>query len=288
MFMFSFLIDNNKTSYYFLNIHFSGADIEEIPVSARGKDSYSIQSVEHALDLLEALCEDEEELRISHLSEKLKMNKTSVFRLLATFEHRGYVERERGSGKYRLGLSAYETGRKILSRMELLRQARPVMERLARDCKEAAYLSVRRGTEILFLEMADCLLQVKIVPLIGRRYPLMGNSAGNVMLAFSQENSNWSPGAAAIDSKAAEEIAATRTRGFSCDWGGLGEGIATMSVPLFDGSTELAGCLSLVGPEFRMPRNTMEIEFYPRLKEAGEIISSKLGYLGHYFGKEPS
>ena len=98
---------------------------------SRDKESYSIQAVENALDVLEALSEIDDDVRISQLSEKLAMNKTSVFRLLATFENRGYVEREERSGKYRLGLSAYEIGQKFLSRMGLLRHARPVVERLA-------------------------------------------------------------------------------------------------------------------------------------------------------------
>ena len=81
---------------------------------SRDKESYSIQAVENALDVLEALSEIDDDVRISQLSEKLAMNKTSVFRLLATFENRGYVEREEQSGKYRLGLSAYEIGQKFL------------------------------------------------------------------------------------------------------------------------------------------------------------------------------
>ena len=94
---------------------------------SRDKESYSIQAVENALDVLEALSEGEDEVRISQLSEKLSMNKTSVFRLLATFESRGYVEKEPDSGKYRLGLSSYEIAQKLLAKMGLLRQARPVM-----------------------------------------------------------------------------------------------------------------------------------------------------------------
>ena len=68
---------------------------------SRDKESYSIQAVENSLDVLEALSEIDDDVRISQLSEKLAMNKTSVFRLLATFENRGYVEREERSGKYR-------------------------------------------------------------------------------------------------------------------------------------------------------------------------------------------
>ena len=151
---------------------------------SRDKESYSIQAVENALDVLEALSEIDDDVRISQLSEKLAMNKTSVFRLLATFENRGYVEREEQSGKYRLGLSAYEIGQKFLSRMGLLRHAKPLIERLARGCNEAVYVAVRRRKEVLFLDMVDTSQKVKIVSLVGKRFPLETTAAGQVLLAM--------------------------------------------------------------------------------------------------------
>lgn len=252
---------------------------------SRGKDSYSIQSVENALDLLEALCEESDEFRISHLSEKLSMNKTSVFRLLATFEKRGYVEREEGSGKYRLGLSAYEMGQKFLSRMALLRKARPVMEQLVRQCNEAAYLVVRRNDDTLLLDMVDNAQQVKIVSLVGRRFPLPSTAAGRVFLAFDgAPDGNGRLSAAAPP---AVDLVAIRQQGICIDRHGVGEGIACTAVPLFNGSGELAGVLALLGPDFRMQVERIEEELLPQLKVAGEIISSKLGYLGHYLGTDP-
>ena len=156
---------------------------------SRDKESYSIQAVENALDVLEALSEIDDDVRISQLSEKLAMNKTSVFRLLATFENRGYVEREEQSGKYRLGLSAYEIGQKFLSRMGLLRHAKPLIERLARGCNEAVYVAVRRRKEVLFLDMVDTTQKVKIVSLVGKRFPLETTAAGQVLLAMKNGQS---------------------------------------------------------------------------------------------------
>ena len=252
-------------------------------MTVRGRDSYSIQSVDHALDVLEALCEEGDDVRISHLSEKLGMNKTSVFRLLATFENRGYVEREKGSGKYRLGLSAYEIGQKFLSRMSLLRKARPVMERLVRECNEAIYLVVRRDEEVLFLDLVDTLQQVKIVSLAGRRFPLTKVAAGQVILAQS-------PGllrsSTAQEYAKATELASIRLKGYGSDCHALGEGVASLAVALNAPGGEIPGSLCLVGPEFRMSQVRIENDLQPRLREAGEIISSKLGYLGLYLGRE--
>jgi DNA-binding IclR family transcriptional regulator len=69
----------------------------------RPKADYAVQSVENALDLLDAMCEEGGEARISQLSQRLGISKASVFRLLATFEGRGFVERSEDSLKYRLG-----------------------------------------------------------------------------------------------------------------------------------------------------------------------------------------
>ena len=232
----------------------------------RDKDSYSIQSVENALDVLEALCDEEGEVRISHLSERLSMNKTSVFRLLATFEGRGYVEKEESSGKYRLGLTAYEVGQKLLSRMELLKQARPVMERLVRDCNEATYVAVRRGDEILFMDMVDTTQKVKIVSLVGKRFPLNKTAAGRVILAFSNQ-------ANAVAEQRSAEYETIRKQGYTVDTDMLGEDIFSIACPLFCSGGSLNGALCIVGPAFRIKADA----FVAQIQEASAVISSKLG-----------
>ncbi len=251
--------------------------------STRSKDSYSIQSVDNALTLLEALCEEDEVVRISRLSERLGMNKTSVFRLMATFENRGYVEKESGSGRYRLGISAYEMGQKFLSRMGLLRKARPVMEQLGRRCNEAVYLAIPRHDEVLFLDMVETSHRVKVVSLLGNRYPLASVAAGKVILAHPQ-GKGASPPAHGKPSRTpvlpAEEVQRIRQQGFHIETGTPDEGIVSLAVPLFRAGGELCGCLCMVGPEYRLTEEKVADELLPQLRESGEIISSKLGYFG--------
>lgn len=239
-------------------------------MSDRGKNAYSIQSVDNALDVLEALCEEGDEVRIASLSERLGMTKMSLFRYLATFENRGYVEHERGSGKYRLGAAAYEVGQKILSRMGLLRKARPVMTKLVRSCDEAVYIGIRRGDELLLLDAADTSQQVKIVSLVGMRSALDCSAAGRVLIAFSSsgEDERWR----------LPDLASIQSQGFALDHGALGEGISCVSVPLFGSGCKVQASLSFIGPGFRMTDETVRQVLLPHLQEAGQVISSKLGY----------
>ncbi|HEX9779391.1 MAG TPA: IclR family transcriptional regulator [Geopsychrobacteraceae bacterium] len=249
----------------------------------RQKESYSIQSVDNALDVLEALCDEGDEVRISQLSERLGMNKTSIFRLLATFENRGYVEKEQKSGKYKLGLSAYEIGQKFLSRMGLLRKAKPVMEKLVRQCNEAIYLAVPSGNEVLLLDMVDTTQQVKIISLLGKRYPITGPSAGQVILAHDERHR----AKCSLEEVAAmkSDMPRIRQQGNCHDQGTFGEGIASLAAPLIDAHGGVPGSLCIIGPEFRLSPEKIENELLPGLTEAGVVISSKLGYVGHFINK---
>lgn len=253
--------------------HVTSRKTRSQPLPAKGKDSYSIQSVDNALDLLEALADEGDEVLTSRLGERVGMNKTSLFRYLATFENRGYVEHVKGSGKYRLGPSAYEIGQKFLSRMGLLREARPVMEKLVRECDEAAYIVVRRDSDALFLDMVDTSQQVKIISLAGKRYPVDVPAAGKILLAYGKEK-----GERAADAGMMDELTRIHRQGYCFDRGTIGDGITSIAVPLFGSGGKLQASLCFVGPDFRMSQERIESQLLPRLQEAGLTISSKLGH----------
>ncbi|MBW6508353.1 MAG: IclR family transcriptional regulator [Desulfuromonadales bacterium] len=240
-------------------------------MSGRDKDSYNIRSVENALHLLETLASNGDRCSLAQLSDRLDMTKASLFRLMATFENMGYVERGERSGEYQIGMAAFETSQKLLARMPLLRHARPVMSHLARQCDESVYLVVRRGEDALFLEMADNDQKVNVVPLTSHRFALNSCAPGKLLLAFAQ----GSAAAAVAGTSAGSHYLKQR---YCVDHDGLGEGSSALAVPLFQQGQKLAGCLTIVAPTFRMNDQRINSELLPALKAAGDMISARLGY----------
>lgn len=242
-------------------------------------NGYEIRSVTKALDLFEAICNETdnsvaggEEITIARLSNQLGLQKSSVFCMLATFKNRGYIEQDEKSGCYRIGMNAYELGRKLLLRMPILREARPVLEELCRRCNEAVYLVVRNGRDFLFIDLVEGDQQVKVTSLLGKRFPLTNGAPGQLMLAFSSPTG--------INSNASERILQSiRKQGYCVDQGGLGEGVSSLAVPLYNAGGTIAGAVCLVSPSFRMVEQLIETSYLPCLKEACETISAKLGYL---------
>lgn len=229
------------------------------------KDRYAIQSVEKALDILETISELEGDVSVAGLSDKLAINKTTIFRLLATFEKRGYVERA-ASGNYRIGMSAFETGQKLLSGMGLLRKAKPVMQGLVRDINESVYLAVPAGLDILMVDSVETTQQVQVIPLIGKRFPAEKTSAGKIIRAY-QNRFTTDP-----------DLRQIHMAGGCLESDGLGDGISSVSVPLFNAREVVEGCLCFVGPTFRLTAERIEKDLLQPLKDAGQNISSQLGY----------
>src|SRR3989441_11693288 len=114
----------------------------------REKTNYVIQSVAHSLDVLEQFFGEADELGVTELSKRLKLHKNNVFRLLATLEARGYIEQNKATENYRLGIRCLQLGQIYLTQMGLLRQAHPVIEDLAHTAHETAFVAVMRKANV--------------------------------------------------------------------------------------------------------------------------------------------
>lgn len=249
----------------------------------REKSSYAVQTVENALDILETLAEETPDGTLPHLAKKLGISRNKTFRLLATLESRGLVEKEEWSGNYRLGLSTVELAQRFLKNISLIKHAHPVMEGLVRRHDEAVYMTVLRGSEVLFLDMVDCDQQIKAAPLVGKRFPFFTNAAGKAIKAlesrdllekFFHRRNKDIPDLAGLEA----ELNTIREKGVAVDSGGLGEGIVSVAVAVRDYAGKVVGALTMLGPSFRMVASRLENEIIPSLCDGAEMLSMKFGY----------
>src|SRR5882672_6839533 len=129
----------------------------------REKTNYVIQSVAHALDVLEQFADPAAaELGVTELSKRLKLHKNNVFRLLATLESRGYIEQNRATENYRLGIRCLQLGQSYVEHMGLLPQARLTMTDLVRHIRETSYVAVLRRTSVVPVDVVEADRSVRI------------------------------------------------------------------------------------------------------------------------------
>ena len=133
----------------------------------REKSNYTIQSVSHALDVMEQFNGNVDEIGVTELSKRLKLHKNNVFRLLATLEARGYIEQNKVTENYRLGLKCLQLGQTFIHQLGLLLQARSTLEDLVKLTKESAFVAIRKGTAIVPLEFVEPPRPVRVVSFSG-------------------------------------------------------------------------------------------------------------------------
>jgi IclR family transcriptional regulator, KDG regulon repressor len=255
----------------------------------RDKTNYVIQSVAHALDVLEQFFGDVDELGVTELSKRLKLHKNNVFRLLATLEARGYIEQNKATENYRLGIKCLLLGRRYIHHMGLVRQARPILQDLARKCRESAYVAILRRDGVVPLEAAEPQDRaVRITPPVGITLPLHCTAAGKAHLAFDTEEQLRSTlpehlkrftESTIIDrTLLLEQLGGAARDGYAADYGEFLEEVNSVAVPIRDYTRSVVGSIAVAGPAYRIPKERIVTDLAPTLLEAGGEISRRLGY----------
>jgi len=247
--------------------------------------TYTVQSIDKAFDLMEVLTEENTSPTAALLAKKLKISSNKLFRILATLVEKGFVERDKMTGVYRLGISSYGMAQHILKSATIIGLAQPIMEELARKHDEAVYITVLSNDEVLFLDMVDSFQQIKAVPFVGKRFPFFTSAAGKVIKAMSSSDvlDNLSKRRTAktgiLDIKQLEsELDDIRRNRIAVDNGGLGEGVCAVAVAIQDYAGKVVGALTLLAPSFRMLQDRLEQEIIPSMLEGAEMLSIKFGY----------
>lgn len=254
----------------------------------RDKANYTIQSVSHALDVLEQFTSEAEELGVTELSKRLKLHKNNVFRLLATLEARGYIEQNKATENYRLGVRCLGLGQRFLLQTGLLRQAEPVLRELANSTNETAFVSVLQRDVAVVLDAVEPARTVRLVSRIGDLMPLHGTAVGKVFLAFADVPLAEADG----DVGYPRFTAATKTdpevlridldeamrSGYALEAGEYVDDVAAIAVPVHDYTRSVVASLCLAGPLHRLPRARLEGEIGEAILRAGRNLSTRLGY----------
>ena len=253
----------------------------------KAKSDYLIQSVSRALDILEAFSPREGTLGVTELARKLRLHKNNVFRLLATLETRGYVEQEKESGAYRLGLKIYEVAAVFLRQLEIRRHARPVLESTATQLHESLYLAQRDRAFVVYVDCVETDQPIRVASRLGARFPAHATAAGKAMIAFLSrelfEECFMRQPLTALTAKTITDAEALFSQlgrvvdaGYALSDEEDTPGVRSVAAPIWDSNKQIVGAIECVAPAFRMEHGRIQ-ELIPQLKAAAQEMSARIG-----------
>ncbi|MCZ8203370.1 IclR family transcriptional regulator [Gemmatimonas sp.] len=124
------------------------------------------------------------ELAALDIAERLGRPRSSVYRLLRTFEQAGFLDYDERSGRYRLGIRLAALGALAQQSSPLQRALHPVLIRLARDSGECATLVVRSGAIATTVDIVYAPQPLVVPGVLGGHPPLHASAGGKVLTAW--------------------------------------------------------------------------------------------------------
>lgn len=138
----------------------------------------------HTVELLS----DNRSMGLMEISQSLKLNKSTVHRVLNSLIHMGYVKQDQESGKYELTFKIVEIANNVMSRVDIAGVVRPYLRRLMELTNETVHFVELDGVDAVYIDKVESYSNsIQMVSRIGSRIPLYRSGVGKAMAAQMKE-----------------------------------------------------------------------------------------------------
>jgi DNA-binding IclR family transcriptional regulator len=246
-----------------------------------------MKTVKKVLDILEVFEKPQVELAISELVELSGMNTSTVYRICSELTQRGYLERVRSRGKFRLGQRFIKFYDSMSELAKLKDTALVFMQKLSKDINESIALSILVGSEITDIACVVSSHKLQLLSREGETLPLHCTSAGKIFLSqMDADNLARILNLKGLPARTTntitdlnllnKEMAIIRREGFAFDDEEYELGIRSVAVQVKGREGSVVAALAAIGPSVRISVQKMR-DLVPPIRACTLEISRVLG-----------
>jgi DNA-binding IclR family transcriptional regulator len=256
----------------------SGDDLESDGIEAldENKDRQFVTALARGLEVLRCFKPRDRHLGNQDIAERTGLPKPTVSRLTYTLTRMGYLYHDDKLGKYQLGTGVLSLGFSLLTNMDVLKIARPLMQELADYSHTVVSVGTRDRSSMIYLDgrhSTAATVSLRREP--GTRVPIATTAMGRALLCGLPEDEreqllekirlrdlvNWPKHKLGIE----QALRDYQERGFCLSIGDWRSDVNAVGVPMLP----IAGCRLLTfncaAPSFVLRRHMLEDDIGPRL-----------------------
>ena len=244
------------------------------------------QSIRRAVALLEAFGDDRPAWSASDLAEAVKLNRTTVYRLLTALESVEYVARDSATDTYRLGSGLIALGARAQRANPARELARPELEALAAATGETATLELLSDREMVIIDEIPGAHVTSGSQHIGSRWPVYATSTGKAILAhlppdelgriLSRSFRRLTERTITDGGQLRACLADVRRDGYAVAAEELELGFVAVGAPLLDAAGRPVAAISLGGTRTRLTDE--------RVPAVGRLVHAAAARISHQLG----
>ncbi|RAS09551.1 IclR family transcriptional regulator [Cupriavidus alkaliphilus] len=252
------------------------------------QDKYIVPGLERGLRLLGEFSSRERTLSAAELARRLKVPRSTVFRLLATLEMMGFVERTDGGREFRLGMAVLRLGFDYLASLELTELGRPLLDRLRDEIHYPCNLVVRDGRSVVYVAKSVASRPFASTVNVGTRLPAHATVLGRVLLEdlslaelralYPEERLEvYSESTPRTVEELYDMVQRDRQRGYVLHEGFFEASISTIAAPVRDRSGKVTAALGATIPAARIDPDQLD-NMVEQVRRAAAELSRLLDY----------
>lgn len=245
-------------------------------------------TLEKALLLVEAMAQAGQPCGVTQLSRDLKLNKSTVYRLLDILCRHGYVRQDAAFKHYMLTTKLWELGVSVLQNLSVHSVAPPFLGAAAEETGETLLLTIPDDGQALVIDKVNSSHALQIFSPIGARLPLHCSSVGKAMMVdwSDAEIRRYAPHKRSRPTENSitsadvliDQLREVRAQGYSVSVDEYQIGVSGVAAAVRDATGALVGTVGITGPTSRLSPGKIE----PLGRKAAEVaaeISRALGFV---------
>lgn len=244
-------------------------------------------SVIKVLRILEEVADHKDGVGITELESTLGINKSTIYRFVATLEEEGYLEQDQNTKKYRFGLGFFKLASHVVNQINWTSDIQPFLIQLKNRVQETVHLGIEDNGEVVYIDKVESDRSIRMYSKVGRRAPLYCTGVGKAILSFlpfeSQKRiieniqfKRFTPNTITKSATLLKEIEKIKTHGYALDMEEHEEGVNCAAAPIFDYKGEVLGAISIAGPSHRVNIKRLS-ELAVEVRQTADLISRRLG-----------
>ena len=198
------------------------------------------------MDLMEILAQNPPDKTLKEICTESGFSQSTAHRILSALKERGYVDQDAATFRYHLSYKVFELASSITNRLDLKKEARPILTRLAEEGGDSVYLNTVDKDQCLCLEKFEGSNAMRVLFLQeGARIDLHIGAGPKILMAHLPDDQikriidniglkAATPNTITDPLALWEDLMLTRKRGYSLSFGEKTEGAAALGLPLRD------------------------------------------------------
>lgn len=244
------------------------------------KSADGVRAVDRALDILLAFTAQDHEMTAGELLRRVDLSRPTLYRLLRTLEHKGFVVSSGDPQRFTLGPSVAHLAHVWTSTLDIAKVAQPMLRSLWTETGETVALMLRQGDVRVCAAEIPSAQPLSFKRGIGHSVHVTIGASGRAILAFAEDAESYTGKILNPEDQAAyrSKLARVRKEGYAVSRDELIDGAVAVAVPFFSANNAVAGSLAVFGPSVRVGKAQLA-RIASLLRKQSQALSRVLG--GH-------